>query len=481
MAQSIEVRADRLVDMDYAMRLEVAAQPSRRTRAAAGVAPHLRRLAVPAVLLAGDLGALGAVFAVRSSRSLVGELVWAGLTVALLSSTGAYRKRLTFSLLSDLPVLGGRVIAASAIGLVLTSPWSDALPLQASIATTALVLATVVTFRGVAYSVLRALRAAGVVAHRTLVIGAGRVGTQIVRVAQDHPEFGLAPIGFLDSRPMMSADELPVPVVGDVEALAEVIHRASIEHVVIAFTQSREADVVDIIRTCDRLECEIFFVPRLFELSAQGSQMEELLGIPLVRLRRAAYRTLRWRLKRALDVAVSGLALAVMALPMLGIAAALRVAHGPGVIFRQVRIGLDGRTFELLKFRSMKPSSDEESATRWSIADDAELDRLGRLLRRSSMDELPQLVNILRGDMSLVGPRPERPHFVAQFERLFPRYVARHRVPCGLTGWAQVNGLRGDTSIAERARFDNYYIENWSLWLDVKILLRTVFSLFRGG
>ena len=344
-----------------------------------------------------------------------------------------------------------------------------------------MLLGAVLALRGRAYSVIRMLRADGLVAHRTLVIGAGQVGTQLVRVTLDHPEFGLRPVGFLDSQPMLTGDQLPVPLVGGTDSLAAVIRETGVDNVIIAFTQSREANVVDIIRTCDRLECEIFFVPRLFELSSQSQQMEDLLGLPLVRLRRAAYRTARWRFKRALDIVVSACALAVLCLPMLVIAAALRIGHGSGVIFRQVRIGLDGRAFELLKFRSMRPADEEESATRWNIADNERLDGLGKVLRKSSLDELPQLLNILRGDMSLVGPRPERPHFVAQFETLFPRYVARHRVPCGLTGWAQINGLRGDTSIEERARFDNYYIENWSLWLDVKIVLRTFSSIMRGS
>jgi lipopolysaccharide/colanic/teichoic acid biosynthesis glycosyltransferase len=150
------------------------------------------------------------------------------------------------------------------------------------------------------------------------------------------------------------------------------------------------------------------------------------------------------------------------------------------VLFKQLRVGIDGRGFELLKFRSMKPATDLESETKWNIGDDERVGRVGRFLRRSSLDELPQLWNILRGDMTLVGPRPERPHFVAQFTESHPRYTARHRVPAGLTGWAQVHGLRGDTSIEDRARFDNFYIENWSLWLDVKIIFWTVAQIVRG-
>jgi exopolysaccharide biosynthesis polyprenyl glycosylphosphotransferase len=238
--------------------------------------------------------------------------------------------------------------------------------------------------------------------------------------------------------------------------------------------------MIEVLRTCDRLRCEIFFVPRLFELHATGPGVDQVWGLPLVRWRRSAYRTVAWRLKRVLDVVVSAVALVALSPLMLACALAVRLEGGSGVLFRQERVGLDGRPFQLLKFRSLRPLDDDESRTKWNVAHDDRLGPVGRFLRRSSLDELPQLINILRGDMSLVGPRPERPYFVEQFARSLPRYTARHRVPAGLTGLAQIHGLRGDTSIEERARFDNGYIENWSLWVDVKILLRTIGALVRN-
>jgi lipopolysaccharide/colanic/teichoic acid biosynthesis glycosyltransferase len=151
------------------------------------------------------------------------------------------------------------------------------------------------------------------------------------------------------------------------------------------------------------------------------------------------------------------------------------------VLFRQERVGLDGRPFQVLKFRSLRPVDDSESETLWNIQHDDRLGPVGKFIRKTSLDELPQLFNILRGEMSVVGPRPERPFFVTEFSKAMPRYLARHRVPAGLTGWSQVHGLRGDTSIEERARFDNYYVEHWSLWLDIKVVLRTVASVIRGS
>ncbi|WP_259446887.1 sugar transferase, partial [Streptomyces geysiriensis] len=183
--------------------------------------------------------------------------------------------------------------------------------------------------------------------------------------------------------------------------------------------------------------------------------------------------------KRVLDVTVSGALLLLLSPLLLACAAVLRVVGGPGVVFRQERIGKDGAPFTLLKFRTHRPADAHESATRWSVADERRMPWFCRFLRRTSLDELLQLWNVFRGDMSLVGPRPERPYFVAQFSQTHPGYAARHRAPAGITGLAQINGLRGDTSIEDRARYDNAYIDDWSLWQDVCILLRTAVALVR--
>ncbi|MYT05932.1 MULTISPECIES: sugar transferase, partial [Streptomyces] len=183
--------------------------------------------------------------------------------------------------------------------------------------------------------------------------------------------------------------------------------------------------------------------------------------------------------KRALDVAVSGALLLLVSPLLLVCAVALRLSGGPGVVFRQERIGKDGKPFTLLKFRTHRPVDAHEAATRWSVANEHQMPWLCRFLRRTSLDELLQLWNVLRGDMSLVGPRPERPYFVAKFSQTYPGYAARHRMRTGITGLAQINGLRGDTSIEDRCRFDNAYIDNWSLWQDFCILLRTAAALVR--
>ena len=219
----------------------------------------------------------------------------------------------------------------------------------------------------------------------------------------------------------------------------------------------------------------------MFELYHDTADVERLRSYPLVRVTTDPTRRPSWWVKRGFDILIAAFFMLLLAPLLAACAAAVRIESGSPVLFRQERIGMDGRSFHILKFRSMRAVSVTESQSTWSVAGDPRVGPVGRVLRRSSLDELPQLWNILRGEMSLVGPRPERPGFVERFSAEHDRYWARHRVPSGLTGLAQINGLRGNTSIADRARFDNYYIANWSLWLDVKIILFTTRELLRRG
>jgi lipopolysaccharide/colanic/teichoic acid biosynthesis glycosyltransferase len=220
----------------------------------------------------------------------------------------------------------------------------------------------------------------------------------------------------------------------------------------------------------------------LFELAVGRGRTETVRGIALARLRPEPAQLRRWAVKRLIDVAGAVFGLIVLA-PVFAVCAlaVLVESRRHGVLFRQERITRDGEPFTIVKFRSLTPSSDIESQVKWNINTDARLGLIGKILRFSSLDELPQLVNVLRGDMSLVGPRPERPFFVEQFQRTYAGYADRHRVPAGITGWAQIHGLRGDTSIEERARWDNAYADTWSLWLDLKILLLTARQLLSGA
>ena len=442
------------------------------------------RFGVQPLLVACDLAACVSAGLLAPTGGRI-PWVFASLLLVLYAGGHLYRSRLSLSLLDDLPRLTGRWLAA--VGLTILAQaglsrvrWGDQFVHWRLVWPALIALALIVVLRASAYALVRHQRRRRRVAHRALVIGAGTVGGEVAGILTEHPEYGLQPVGFLDDDPWLSGEQLLLPVLGGTDDLMGVLTRYDVGNVVVAFASMRESELVDIIRTCDRMDCEIFLVPRLFELHHVSDDMDEVWGLPLVRLRRAARRSRGWHVKRVFDVALAGAALLALAPVFAVVAALVRREGGPGVLFRQERVSVDGRRFELLKFRSLRPVDETESATNWNIAHDDRLGPVGRFLRKTSIDELPQLINILRGEMSLVGPRPERPHFVHQFTEAHPGYVARHRVPSGLTGWEQVHGLRGDTSIADRAKFDNYYIENWSLWLDIKIILRTVGSVLRG-
>ncbi len=444
--------------------------------------PVWLRWGVRPYLVLGDVGAFALATSITHPAHPV-HVVVLGVNLALFAAAGLYRSRLSLSLLDDLPYIAGAVIVGATLKLALLSMIPGVDPPPRQVVHALVLLAAVVVVRFLAYAVVRRARCSGRVRHRTAIVGAGQVGRRIADTLTSHKYYGLQPVGFLDSRPPEVPGGLPLPLLGGYEQLAGAIREHGIRDVIVAFGGTRESDLVDILTTCDRLDVEVFLVPRLFELHHSNRDTDEVWGVPLVRRRRAAFRSPWWQVKRLIDIIVSALALLLLSPVLLACAVAVRREGGPGVIFRQQRVGLDGRPFDVLKFRSLKPVNEAESQTQWNIKHDDRLGPVGKFLRQTSLDELPQLWNILRGDMSLVGPRPERPHFVDQFSQHIPRYTARHRVPAGLTGWAQAHGLRGDTSIEDRARFDNYYIENWSPWLDTKIVFKTVSQVVRrqGG
>ena len=433
---------------------------------------------VPAmVLLAVDVVAFAGA-ALLTDTVNPKTLLVLGLILALFHQAALYRSRLSLSILDDVPAIVGRSLAAGAAVMVLGG-LEDGLAGTARIFTAVAFSGLCLMGRTAAYSGIRMARRRHRLRQRTLVLGAGTLAGSLTQNLLAHPEYGLEPEGMLDDDPMLPEGERPVSVLGGYDDLSRVVIQHRIDMVIVTYGSVREPSMVSILRACDRLSCEICFVPRLYELHTVTKDTELLWGLPLVRLRRAAFRTRAWTGKRVFDALVAAAALLLVA-PVLAVCAALARWETGTALFRQTRIGLDGWPFTVYKFCSLRPAASSESAHRWNIAEDGRLRPVGKFLRRSSLDELPQLWNVLRGDMSLVGPRPERPFFVDEFTRQIPWYTARHRVPAGLTGWAQVHGLRGNTSIADRARFDNFYIENWSMWGDVKILLRT-FGQVVGG
>ena len=330
----------------------------------------------------------------------------------------------------------------------------------------------------------------------TLIVGAGHIGRTTAKRLLEQPELGLEPIGFLDKEPREAKKGARrLPVLGASWDLDRIASEYGIGQVIVTFSTAPSDVLLRLVNRCEDLGIAVALVPRLFEKTTRRLTVEHLGGVPLITSRRSDPRGWQFTIKYALDRLVA-FVLIVLLLPVYAICAlAIWVTMGRPILFRQPRVGLDGHEFDMLKFRSMtgSPAHSGEADADWfarQLEEDVEDEReaasperrttlTGKILRATWLDELPQLFNVLKGDMSLVGPRPERSSYVQQFEQRIYRYGDRHRVKAGITGWAQVHGLRGKTSLADRVEWDNYYIENASLWLDLKILGMTIRSAFR--
>jgi exopolysaccharide biosynthesis polyprenyl glycosylphosphotransferase len=322
----------------------------------------------------------------------------------------------------------------------------------------------------------------------TLIVGAGHIGRTAARRLLDHPELGLRPIGFLDKEPLEEVDgSLRLPVLGASWDFDRIAAEHGVGQVIVTFSTAPSEVLLRLVTRCEELGIAVTLVPRLFEKVTERLSIEYLGGLPLITSHPSNPRGWQFAVKYAIDRAVALVFICLLAPVLLVCAVAVWISLGRPVLFRQWRVGCDGRLFEMLKFRSLRPNGDDgasmydlpDDTAPGGVGNDERLTRVGRFLRNTSLDELPQLLNVLRGEMSLVGPRPERPEFVELFEPRVHRYYDRHRVKAGITGWAQVNGLRGQTSLSDRVEWDNYYIENASLWLDLKIIGRTILALPR--
>ncbi len=342
--------------------------------------------------------------------------------------------------------------------------------------------------RAMLVSLRRHARRTGALARPTLIVGSGAVGEHVAQRLLGRPEYGLRPIGFLDVdwHRSRDADGLGgLPILGTTDELAQVVHRTGARHVIVAFSSQPDHANVGLVRRCEQLGLDVSLVPRLFESINERVALDRVGGMPLLTLRSIDPKGWQFATKHALDRVLALLALVVGAPLLVIIAGMVRVSSSGPVLFRQRRVGRDEKAFEMYKFRTMVgQSADEEFLPPDGMGPGGVegADRrtaVGRWLRWTSLDELPQLLNVLRGEMSLVGPRPERPEFVERFTRDVYGYEQRHRVKSGITGWAQVNGLRGRTPIADRVEWDNYYIRNWSLAFDLRILALTLVDVFR--
>jgi exopolysaccharide biosynthesis polyprenyl glycosylphosphotransferase len=318
------------------------------------------------------------------------------------------------------------------------------------------------------------LRARGVGQRRLLIVGEHDPASLIVDRVRSHPELGYELVGLL-TRSGTEED-----VLGSFDDLESVVREKTVDEVIFALNGTSHQTVLELIGQCEDLNVSLKVFPDVFQLLTEGeANVSDLQGVPLLEVRDVSLRGWNRALKRAFDVVFSAAVLVLFSPLMLLIALLIKLTSPGPVFYIQERVGIDGRPFLIYKFRTMYVGAEEDTGPVWAKPNDPRRTPLGRILRRFSLDELPQFINVLLGEMSVVGPRPERPYFVEQFRQQIPKYMRRHREKAGITGWAQVNGLRGDTSIEERTKYDLYYVEHWSLIFDLKIILKTIVRIFR--
>jgi exopolysaccharide biosynthesis polyprenyl glycosylphosphotransferase len=341
-----------------------------------------------------------------------------------------------------------------------------------------LTIVLVMIGRLVYHAVQWRLQARGIGRDKALIVGTGDIGRLVLEKIKGSPHLGYEVIGFVHKNGKTEPENvLGVPVLGNSNDLSRLIDERHIDEVILALPEASDEEMLDLISKCSKASLSIKVFPDVFQIIATQVTIDDLGGLPLLSVRDVRQRGWRVTVKRLMDITISSVGLVFFS-PLLFVIGILIKIESPGPVFYvQERMGLDAKPFMMIKFRSMRQDA-EANGPGWTTPDDPRRTKLGTFTRKTNIDELPQLINVLLGDMSLVGPRPERPVYVEQFRRTIPRYMERHKEKAGLTGWAQVNGLRGDTSISERTKYDLWYIENWSLLLDIKILIRTGLRMF---
>jgi exopolysaccharide biosynthesis polyprenyl glycosylphosphotransferase len=438
------------------------------------------------------------------STDIVAFLVFDVAVLLVLTNSGLYRATFASHFLDDArKVVGATAIVAMAMTFTRVLIFDN--PQAAEQAARAWVFAAtyIIAARAGVHLVEMGRLRAGSGGEPTLIVGAGSVGRQFAARLVERPEFGLKPVAFLDDDPLeFEDDDATIPVLhsgadpkdGDARfgpELEGIISDHGISNVVVSFSASSHQAELDLVRRCQALGVAVSVLPRLFEGVTDQLDLERIGGIPMISMNPSNPLGWQYAVKYASDRVLAVVVL-ILASPIFLVAGiATLISAGRPIFFRQRRVGLNGNEFDLLKFRTMRPAADPTAATdalegRFAsglapggVEGEDRRTRVGAVLRKTSIDELPQLINVIRGDMSLVGPRPERPTFAKLFDESVYRYADRHRVKSGITGWSQVNGLRGSTSIRDRVEWDNYYIENRSLWLDLKIVALTIPALLR--
>jgi Undecaprenyl-phosphate glucose phosphotransferase len=316
---------------------------------------------------------------------------------------------------------------------------------------------------------------AGVGLRRILIAGAGDLGRVVADRILEHRELGYQIVGFVDDK--AGGDHLGyrgLPLLGSLAEAAAIVGNENIDELYVALPLEEHMKLLDLVESTSREGVDVKVVPDLLQFIALRARLEDLDGVPVINLNDVPLQGLSAFIKRSLDIVISAGALTLMALPGLLISLMIKRTSAGPVFYAQERMGLDGKQFTVYKFRTMPVDAENETGPIWADENDRRVTRVGRFLRRHDLDEWPQFWNVLKGEMSIVGPRPERPFFVEQFKHRIPQYMLRHKVKAGITGWAQVNGWRGNTSLEKRIEYDLYYIENWSVTLDIKIMWLTL-------
>lgn len=444
--------------------LSVVPAPTENQAQAAPRRAHLDTL----VLSLADLAGLAVALI---PGDVPAALVVAGVSVAMWHLTGLYARRFTRSLVDQAPrLLLGALGGLGALGVITGGR------LGPSLATVLAWLAGVFVARSAAFVAIRRLRRHGRQVFPAVVVGTNPAARVLARRILEHPETGLRLVAPPNATRDGASDGADLTL-RDVHDLQRALAENSVGDVFLSADERSVVELVEELRVWGKHGTAVHTVPTLYQFQHVGSSRDQVWGVPLETVRRRGHRHGAQATKRTMDVVIAGAGLLLLSPLLALLALAVRREVGRGIIFRQPRVGRHGEVFELYKFRSLRQSPTD---ARWSVVDASLLGPVGRFIRRYSLDELPQLVNILRGDMSLVGPRPERPEYVDLFEDEIDGYRHRHRVDVGLTGLAAVRGLRGNSSLEDRVYFDNLYIENWSVWLDVKILTWTVASVLGG-
>jgi len=336
---------------------------------------------------------------------------------------------------------------------------------------------TIVLLRRLSWLAVRALRARGVNQSHALIVGTGRLARRTVSTLRMVPWSGIQPVGYVEDVPWRRTTDLPI--LGSIAELPELVQRHHIEHVFVALPLNRYTDARRVFAVLGQTTADVQLVADIPEFASLAFHTTHLHGMTIISLRENPHYGLNIIIKRSMDIILSLIAIIILA-PLMAVIALLIKITSPGpILYRQERCGLNGRPFQMLKFRTMHVDA-EKDGPQMTRPNDPRRTRLGAFLRATNLDELPQLFNVLRGDMSLVGPRPERPVFVQQFQKTIPNYMARHTVKAGMTGWAQINGWRGNSSLRRRVQFDLYYITHWNPLFDLRILFLTIWRMLFG-